>query len=149
MRVLDKLNTFEGRSQFTTWVYKIAVRIALNELRGRKWRDVSLEEMTTREESDYEPSWTASNEPTPEARVTQQDAMQRVRRIIKEELSDKQRMALMAVGANGVPLEEVAQRMGTNRNALYKLIHDARLRLKKRLEVEGLSAPELLSMFEK
>ena len=46
LRVLDKLDTFEGRSQFTTWVHKIAVRMALTELRRRKWRDVSLEGLT-------------------------------------------------------------------------------------------------------
>lgn len=43
MRVIDRLDTFEGRSQFTTWVYKIAIRIALNELRHRKWKEVSLD----------------------------------------------------------------------------------------------------------
>ncbi|MCI0609253.1 MAG: hypothetical protein L0Z71_09355, partial [Anaerolineae bacterium] len=42
LRVLNGLDTFEGRSQFTTWVYKISVRVALNELRRRRWRDVSL-----------------------------------------------------------------------------------------------------------
>src|SRR5574337_1714531 len=33
MRVLDHLASFEGRSQFTTWAHKIAVRVALTELR--------------------------------------------------------------------------------------------------------------------
>ena len=48
MRVLDRLDTFEGRSQFTTWVYKIAIRIALNELRHRKWKEVSLDGLSDR-----------------------------------------------------------------------------------------------------
>ncbi len=50
LRVLDQLDTFEGRSQFTTWVHKIAVRIALTELRRKRWRDTSLDELTENED---------------------------------------------------------------------------------------------------
>jgi RNA polymerase sigma-70 factor (ECF subfamily) len=46
-----------------------------------------------------------------------------------------------------MPLEEAARRMGMNRNALYKLIHDARLRLKRRLEADGLTSQQVLSTF--
>jgi len=54
---------------------------------------------------------------------------------------------LTAVGIQGMPLEEAARRLGTNRNALYKMMHDARLRLKNRLEKEGLPVESLLEMF--
>ena len=54
---------------------------------------------------------------------------------------------MMAVAVQGVPLDVVAERIGSNRNALYKLIHDARLRLKGRLEREGLSPGDLLAVF--
>ncbi len=147
LRVLDKLDTFEGRSQFTTWVYKIAVRIALTELRRERWKDVSLDEMTESAGGDMEPGFVSSPDPGPEAASEQRDTLQHLQRILSEELTDKQRQALMAVGVQGMPLEEVAQRMGTNRNALYKLMHDARLRLKRRLEQEGLPVEELLEMF--
>ncbi|MCK6569409.1 MAG: hypothetical protein L6Q45_17135, partial [Anaerolineales bacterium] len=50
LRVLDQLDTFEGRSQFTTWVHKIAIRIALTELRRKRWRDSSLDELTENED---------------------------------------------------------------------------------------------------
>src|SRR5574341_1149824 len=56
MRVIDRLNTFEGRSQFTTWVYKIAIRIALNELRHRKWKEVSLDGLEEGATHDKKPS---------------------------------------------------------------------------------------------
>jgi RNA polymerase sigma-70 factor (ECF subfamily) len=65
-----------------------------------------------------------------------------------EELTDKQRQAMMAVSVKGMPIEEVARRMGTNRNALYKLMHDGRLRLKNRLAREGLTPEDVLSVFE-
>jgi RNA polymerase sigma-70 factor (ECF subfamily) len=84
---------------------------------------------------------------SPEIQMARGEMMRRVQRIIMEELTDKQRQALTAT-MEGFPLEEAAQRMGMNRNALYKLLHDARLRLKKRLEKEGLTPQEVLSVFE-
>lgn len=148
LRVMDKLDTFEGRSQFTTWVYKIAVRIALTELRRERWKDISLDEMTESTGSEQEPGFVSSANLGPESASEQSDSLQHLHRILSEELTGKQRQALMAVGVQGIPLEEVARRMGTNRNALYKLMHDARLRLKSRLEQEGLPIEDLLTMFD-
>lgn len=147
LRVLNGLDTFEGRSQFTTWAYKIAVRVALNELRRRRWRDVSLEGLMEDEADDNAPHQFASLDPEPEAIVERLDILKRVQTIMAEELTERQRAAMHAINMQGVPMEEVARRMGTNRNALYKLLHDARLRLKHRLEREGLPPKELLEMF--
>jgi RNA polymerase sigma-70 factor (ECF subfamily) len=147
LRVLARLDTFEGRSQFTTWVYKISVRVALNELRRRKWRDVSLEGLMEDEADDSAPHQFASFEPGPAAIVERADVLQRMQDIMAEELTERQRAAMYAINMQGVPMEVVAQRMGTNRNALYKLLYDARLRLKHRLEREGLPPKELLEMF--
>ena len=147
LRVLDHLHTFEGRSAFTTWVHKIAVRGALTELRRRRWRDVPLPEMEMDNESDSPMNEMPDDKPSPEAMVERHDLMQQVNRIIMEELTEKQRQALMAVAMKGMPLEEAARRMGMNRNALYKLIHDARLRLKRRLEADGLTTQQVLATF--
>jgi len=148
MRVMDRLDSFEGRSQFTTWVYKIAIRIALNELRHRKWKEVSLDGLEESDEPDEMPSERfASSDPHPESVVERRDAMKLVKRIFEDELTPRQRAAMTAISVKGVPMEEVARRMDTNRNALYKMLHDARLRLKGRLEREGLRPDELLNMF--
>jgi RNA polymerase sigma-70 factor (ECF subfamily) len=147
LRTLAGLDTFEGRSQFTTWVYKISVRVALNELRRRRWRDVSLEVLEEDDFNDGPPHQFTSFEPGPATVVERADILQRVQQIMAEELTERQRAAMYAINMQGVPLEEVARRMGTNRNALYKLLHDARLRLKHRLEREGLPPKELLEMF--
>ena len=147
MRVLNRLDTFEGRSQFTTWVYKIAIRVALNELRRRKWRNVSLESLEGEEDDESIPHQFASPEPGPEIVVERIDILQHVQQVMAEELTERQRAAMHAINTQGVPMEEVARRMGTNRNALYKLLHDGRLRLKHRLERDGLPPKELLDMF--
>ncbi|MCU0487717.1 MAG: sigma-70 family RNA polymerase sigma factor [Anaerolineales bacterium] len=150
LRVLDRLDTFEGRSQFLTWVQKIAVRIALTELRRKRWENVSLEELVEGEEGPPMKGLTRDHQASsPEDQVEATDMMLRLQRIISEELTDKQRQAMMAVAIQGMPLEEVARRMGTNRNALYKLMHDTRLRLKHRLAQEGLTPEDVLAVYER
>lgn len=148
LRVLDQLDTFEGRSMFTTWAQKIAVRIALTELRRKRWQDSSLDALLDDEESPVPPGLMADRAPGPDAIAERVDMVARVRRILEQELTPRQRQALILLGIQDVPLEEAARRMKTNRNALYKLLHDARLRLKRRLLAEGLSAQEVLSAFE-
>jgi RNA polymerase sigma-70 factor (ECF subfamily) len=148
LRVLDQLNTFEGRSMFTTWVHKIAIRIALTELRRKRWRDSSLDELEENEDSPAPAGLFADHQASPETSAERNDLIVHVRRIIDEELTPKQREALMLLGLQGMPMEDAARKMKTNRNALYKLLHDARLRLKHRLEQEGLSPQDVLSVFE-
>ncbi len=147
MRVLERLGSFEGRSQFTTWVHKIAIRIALTELRRRKWQDVSLEAQVESTPSAEDPQWAADRAAGPETLTERNDLLARVERMLQEELTDRQRQAMVALAIQGLPLEEVARRMGTERNALYKLLHDARVRLKRRLEREGLTPAEALAIF--
>ena len=149
MRVLDRLDSFEGRSQFTTWVNKIAVRVALTELRRKRWENVSLEELVEDEENPPPPHLMADPASNPEREVEGADIMVRLQLIIAEELTEKQRQALMAVAIQGMPLEEVARRMNMERNAMYKLMHDARLRLKRRMAREGLTPADVLSVFDK
>lgn len=148
LRVLDQLNTFEGRSLFTTWVHKIAIRIALTELRRKRWRDASLDELTENEDTPPPAGLLADSQASPETSAERKDMLERVRRILQEELTPKQREALVLLGLQDMPMEDAAKKMKTNRNALYKLLHDARLRLKKRLSIEELTPQDLLSAFE-
>jgi RNA polymerase sigma-70 factor, ECF subfamily len=148
LRVTTQLDTFEGRSQFTTWVYTIAVRLALTELRKAKWHEVSLDEMVAGKEDDDQARDMPDLSPGVQSSVEKKEMMAMLFRVMQEELTEKQRTALMAVAVKGMPLEEVARRMGTERNTLYKLLHDARLKLKKHLEKEGFSPAEIMATFE-
>ncbi len=149
MRALKNLESFEGRSQFTTWVHKIAVRVALTELRRRRWKDVSLDHLLDSAENDGESGLMADTASGPETVIERADLLARVQQMMMEELTDKQLRAMTAVGLNGMPLAEAARQLATDRNALYKLLHDARLRLKRRLAREGLTAGDLLAAFER
>ena len=149
IRVLEQLASFEGRSMFTTWVQKIAIRIALTELRRKRWNDSSLDAILEADGSPVSSRIMADRAPGPDAISEQSDMTARIRRILDQELTPKQREALVLLGIQEVPLEEAAVRLKTNRNALYKLLHDARLRLKQRLSNEGLTAQEVLAAFER
>lgn len=145
IRVLNNLDTFRGESRFTTWAQRIAVRVAYTELRRRRWRDVSLQEVIERHEgSGREPDALTDRGSSPERETARKMMVETLQGFIAEELTDRQREAMVAVMFEGMPLEEAARRMETNRNALYKLLHDARKKLKKRIEAEGLSAQEVL-----
>lgn len=147
LKILGTLDNFRGESKFTTWAQKIAVRVGYSELRRRRWRDVSLDGMIEAGDMDFVPEVLVDPSAGPEQQATQHIFLTTLRRLIATELTDKQRQALVAVRIQGMPLEEVARRMGTNRNALYKLLHDARQRLKRKLEAEGLTPEEILAGF--
>jgi RNA polymerase sigma-70 factor (ECF subfamily) len=147
IKVMANLDSFRGESRFTTWAQKIAVNVALTELKRRRWRDVSLQELLDRRGSaDRGP---AEAQPTTEQLALQNAVLRELRRVVDEELTDRQREAVVAVLLEGMPISEVARRMGTTQNALYKLLHDARKKLKKQMEAAGLSAEEVLAVFDK
>ena len=149
LRVLDNLDTFRGEAKFTTWAQKIAVRVALTELRRQRWKDISLEELLPEEyEGDFTPSVLTDPGPMPEGQVSRDRMVALVHRLVMEELTERQRKAMLAIVYGGMPLEEVARRMDTNRNALYKLLYDARKRLQRALADEGLSPDEVLAAFD-
>ncbi len=149
IKVLRHLNTFRGESRFITWAQKIAIHTALTEMRRRRWQDVSLQDLLAPfENTDYVPDQLLGDPgPGPEQATVQRAMLATVQRIIAEELTEKQRLALTAVMVGGMNFEEVAVRLGTNRNALYKLIHDGRRRLQARLRREGLTPEEILATF--
>ena len=60
-------------------------------------------------------------------------------RVISEQSTGKQWLALTAE-LNGIPQDEIARQLGSNRNAVYKLTHDARRKLRAGLEAAGFGA---------
>jgi RNA polymerase sigma-70 factor, ECF subfamily len=146
IKIVSNLDSFRGESRFTTWAKKIAMNVALTELKRRRWRDVSLQDLLNRRTATGR--GLADPELTPEQVAFQNVVLAKVRSIIDEELTDRQREAVVAVILEGMPIAEVATRMGTNQNALYKLLHDARMKLKLRMEAAGLSPQEVLAAFD-
>ena len=147
LKILNALDSFRGESRFTTWAQKIAVNVAFTEMRRRRWQDISLDNLGASEDTDFIPDTLADPSAGPEKHTLQHTMLDTLNRLIATELTVRQRQALVAARIQGMPLKEVARRMDTNRNALYKLLHDARQRLKKQLLAEGLSAQDVLAAF--
>jgi len=150
LKILKSIDTFRGESRFTTWAQNIAIHVAYTELRRRRWKDISLQDITETSEGDeYTPAILTDPSFTPEREASQNDMLQVVYNLIETELTDRQRTAIVAILQGGMPIDQVARKMDTNRNALYKLIHDARKRLQQSLfDSTGLTAQEVLAMFE-
>jgi RNA polymerase sigma-70 factor (ECF subfamily) len=149
LKIMDKLDTFRDESRFTTWAQRIAVHGAFSELRRQRWQNVSLQDVLAHSAGDLTLSGVLGDPaPSPERQAMRRQALERVLRLIDEALTERQRQAMVAVVLGGMPLQEVARRMDTNRNALYKLMHDARRRLKRCMEAEGVSLATLLETFE-
>ena len=128
--LLGKLSTYRGDSRFTTWAYKFALLEAGVKLRRRVWqgREIPLEADALERPGD-----TAS----PAADVEARELLGAVRDAIASELTEHQRRVLVAVTINDVPIDVLADRLGTTRGALYKTLHDARRKLRAHLGAAG------------
>jgi RNA polymerase sigma-70 factor (ECF subfamily) len=136
--VLRRLDDFRGASRFTTWAYKFALLEAAVKLRKRAWqgREVPLEPE----------SWSlfSSAGLEPDAEAEQDELLLTLQLAIIDVLTPHQRRVLVALALNGVPIDVLAERLNTNRGALYKTLHDARRKLRKHLHERGLSLEDLL-----
>ncbi|RTL79143.1 MAG: RNA polymerase sigma factor [Hyphomicrobiales bacterium] len=142
--IQSKLDQFRGDSEFTTWAYSIAIRVTLNELRRRRWQASAADPARL---GDAMPHWPIDN-PGPERSLEQQQAWAMLSELIETALTPLQRKALIAHAFQEMPLDLVAEWLGTNRNSLYKLIHDARKRLKAALLSRGVTHRELIATFD-
>jgi RNA polymerase sigma-70 factor (ECF subfamily) len=130
--VLAKLDQFRGESRFTTWAYKFALLVAAVKLRRLAWqgREVPLEE----------DAWSKLAAATSWAGRGAEDAelFTVLRDEIENGLSPRQREVLVAVALNDVPIDVLAERLGSTRGALYKSLHDARRKLRAALRERGI-----------
>jgi RNA polymerase sigma-70 factor, ECF subfamily len=133
--VLARLSDFRGESRFTTWAYKFAILEAAVALRRRAWqgREVPIEP----ERWPLVPAGGLS----PEAGTEQRELLAAISDGVREALTPHQRRVLLAVILDDVPIDVLAERLGTTRGALYKTLHDARARLRADLAERGLARP--------
>jgi RNA polymerase sigma-70 factor (ECF subfamily) len=145
--ILDRLADFRGDSRFTTWAYKFAINMALVASRRESWKRVSLDALL---EQAGPSTWRLDAHALagdPEQAARRAEAWKVIEEVIETELSERQRQALKAVVIDDVPLDELVRHWGSSRNAVYKLLHDARWKLKTRLEARGFAPREILGMF--
>ena len=144
LKIMDSLDSFEGRSRFITWAMTIATRIGISELRRKHYQDVSLSAVTPDEGLKFDPS--IDDSAGVENRLDRTEILNKLKELIETELTDKQRLAVRA-SLDGLPVEEIARRTDSNRNAIYKLIHDARMNLRNGFEAAGFAADDFSILF--
>jgi RNA polymerase sigma-70 factor, ECF subfamily len=130
--LLGKLDTFRGESRFTTWAYRFVVLEVSSKLGRHFWRRPSV----SLDAEDWErlPARFAAD---PLAQAQQRELIAAVRRAVNETLTDHQRHLFIAIVVNGVPLDTVVSRSGSNRGAIYKTVFDARRKIRTYLTVNG------------
>ncbi len=147
LTILKHLDEFRGESKFTTWAYRFAINMSLVEARRQRWKNVSLDNLLTNAElPDFQ--FEDENAADPELSARQQEIWNAVRDVIDHELTPRQREILTAIAFEDVPMDVVTEQLHTNRNAVYKMLHDARSKLKKSLEERGFGVDEIIGAFE-
>jgi len=129
--VLRRLGDFRDESSFRTWAYKFALPEAAAKVRRRAWRDCEV----TLEPEHWESLAHAG--PGPDDDAESGALLEAVRDGIRTALTPRQRLVLVALVLEGVPIDVLAERLGSNRNALYKMLHDARRRLRAHVAAAG------------
>jgi RNA polymerase sigma-70 factor (ECF subfamily) len=124
LRIHERLGSFEQRSRFTTWATAIAVNIAYSALRRRRHHHLNLEDA-------IEAGAAALSHEPPHHTEIDREAL--LREGIRQALTERQRDAMLAL-LGGLPLAEIARRTGATQGAVYKLLHDARQRLKQYIQ---------------
>lgn len=146
--IMKQLSEFRGESKFTTWAYKFAVNTALMAARRERWRGVSLDQLASEDSFLFERSrLDKAPGPTLDQSVMQNEVCRIIQQVIERDLTEKQRHVLTLIVFHEVPMDEVVRELKTNRNAVYKLLHDARRKLKNQLEAQGFGINETLGLF--
>ena len=148
LKIQKGLDSFRGKSKFTTWAAKIAANHTISELRRAKWRDLSLDAITESGTSLQEIfGFDSSSGGNPDTQSERQQVWQTISGVIENDLTERQRQVLVAVRVDNIPMSEVARLLDTNINNIYKLLHDARLKLKHGLEDLDLDPQYILQLF--
>lgn len=145
VRILGALDSFRGECRFTTWAMTIALRVAYTELRKRRFADVSLEEIDGYGSSLSPSAWQSTS--VTDDNAEKRDLLDTLQRAILEELTERQRTVILAE-LQGVASQRVAELLGSNRNAVYKVYHDSRKKLQAALVEAGFTKGDVLAILE-
>lgn len=146
-----KVGTFRGDSRFTTWAFRFVINRAATELRRKRYRNLSLDDLREDELVAFQNllyDRDKSTEGEPERLAERRQFIAMLREIVQKRLTDRQRVAIVGVYWQERSMDEVAEALGLDRNGLYKLLHDARKRIKDELLARHLSQGDILAIFE-
>jgi RNA polymerase sigma-70 factor, ECF subfamily len=132
MAIKAKIAEFRGHSRFTTWAYRFVMLEVSTKIGRHFWRNRPAEM--------DDDGWERLPDPLPVAPhqlAEQHEMLAALRRAITEDLTELQRRVFIAVALNEVPMDAFARELGSNRNAVYKALFDARCKLRLSLDTAG------------
>jgi RNA polymerase sigma-70 factor (ECF subfamily) len=132
VNILARIDDFKGLSRFTTWAYKFAIFEVSSKLARHAWQrhPPSREDLELGALPD-------SLAPKPSEHAERREQLVVLRHAIEEDLTPRQREVFVAIALNDVPIDVLALELGSNRNAIYKNLFDARRKLRESLAAAG------------
>jgi RNA polymerase sigma-70 factor (ECF subfamily) len=132
MAIIGKVEQFRGESRFTTWAYKFVIFEVSGKIGRHFWRDPSVR--LDAEDWNRLPDRFGFD---PADNAEWRDLVAALRRAVDDDLTPHQRRVFVALVLNGIPLDAVMAKLGSNRNAIYKTLFDARRKLAACLTAKG------------
>lgn len=131
MAILSKIDTYRGAARFTTWACKFVILEASTRLRRHAWRERKVEVDDT--------IWDRLSDQAPPIlkRLEDDQLIRALHRAVDTHLTERQRLIFQRVTMDDVPIDVLAERLGTTRGAIYKTLHDARGKLRRALTDAG------------
>ena len=137
-RILDRLHTFRGDSRFMSWATAVGVRTGMELVRKQYWKTQTLGDLVKGDDLDLSGPW-ESAELDPKDNSLRAEVLTVLADVMRTALSERQRLVLLGE-MKGMPGSEIAEEIGANRGAVYKMTHDARKKIKAELENRGFDA---------
>ena len=140
MSIRAKIAGFRGESRFTTWAYRFVMFEVSTKMGRHFWRErrASLDD----DAWDRIPDTLMSR---PDEHSVHRELFTTLRRAIDEDLTLLQRRVFVAIALNEVPMDAFARELGASRNAVYKVLFDARRKLRASLGEAGYEPPYVLT----
>jgi RNA polymerase sigma-70 factor (ECF subfamily) len=134
LAILRRLPEFRGDSRFTTWAYKFAILEVSSKLGRHFW--VGRPDVVTLEIEQWQQLPDRLGV-TPESAAESADLLAAVQAAVETTLTERQRTVFVALVVDGVPLDALSLKLNTDRNAIYKVMFDARRKIRSALVTNG------------
>lgn len=149
LKLRRNLEKFRGDSKFTTWAYRFVINEAAADLRRRRYREFSWDDITEQETATFQSLFsTFTTADNLEASTQRKEVVQYLLQIIQTDLNERQQVAMLGIHFQDRSMQEVAEILETTPNTVYKMLHDARKKLKAKLLARYYSAGDILGLFD-
>ena len=133
--IVEKVGTFRGDCRFTTWAYRFVALIVGSKIRRHPWQ---RHDRPFRVEEWLDSPGRSGDQPELDFAAKELGAV--LRRVVMRDLTARQREVLIGSVVEHTSADDLAERLGSNRNAIYKALFDARRKVRLALSAEGFAA---------